>query len=398
MKILCVIDNLGSGGAQRQLVNIATGLKARGHGVELFTYYRHDHFRHHLDSADIPVHLHKKRSRYSVVAIIALRKLIVNNQYDGVLAFLDTPSIYAELACVGLPTRLIVGERSAAYSGERGMHRTIRSNLHRLANAVTTNSHAHRLWLSSKYPFLKSKMHTIWNGVDLEVFHPPTEKSYSGKKEMRILGVGRITRAKNLPNLAHALKAVRDRGVECTISWAGRQDSDKVYCASVLDAINEAGVQSEWEWLGERQDIPELMRSYDALILPSLWEGLPNVVCEALASGLPVLASRVADNEMLVQHGETGFLFDPASVDGISQAISSFARLNVQERSAMSACARCFAEQNLSQIKCAVEYESILQHPESKITTMDGSCTRNENDHGHDSLPLLRRPNSGENL
>lgn len=360
MRILCIIDNLGSGGAQRQLVNLGVGLQKRGYDVTFFNYYPHDHFRHLLDAQGIPVLLHQKSSRFSVKPILALRRVIKERKIDAALAFLNTPSVYAELACLNLPIKLVVGERSAAHASDKRLNRTLRSYLHRLADVVTTNSHAHREWLSSNYPLLKPKLRTIWNGVDLNVFSPP--KNTPQKSEsIRLLGVGRITKAKNLPNLVQALRIAKEQGIKCTIHWAGRRDAETSYCHSVLNAVKNAGLEHNWHWLGERQDIPELMRNHDALILPSLWEGLPNVVCEALASGLPVLASRVADNDMLIQHGQTGFHFDPNSTEDIAQAIRCFSELTAQEHSVMRSNARAFAEQHLSQDKCTSEYESLLQ-------------------------------------
>jgi glycosyltransferase involved in cell wall biosynthesis len=109
-----------------------------------------------------------------------------------------------------------------------------------------------------------------------------------------------------------------------------------------------------------RKDIPELLHRYDALILPSLWEGLPNVVCEALAAGLPVLASDVSDNARLVQHGVTGFIFDPKQPDAIANAISQFAVLDQDTRARFGRAARAFAEKELSLAACTTAYERLL--------------------------------------
>jgi len=69
MKLLFVIDNLGSGGAQRQMINLARELKTRGHHVEFFVYYPHDHYLPLLDEVGIPVHFHLKTFRYSIAPL-----------------------------------------------------------------------------------------------------------------------------------------------------------------------------------------------------------------------------------------------------------------------------------------------------------------------------------------
>jgi glycosyltransferase involved in cell wall biosynthesis len=102
------------------------------------------------------------------------------------------------------------------------------------------------------------------------------------------------------------------------------------------------------------------MTEHDALILPSLYEGLPNVVCEALACGLPVLASKISDNPRLVQDAVTGYLFDPNSPDEIAKTIFGFAQLGFEDRLEMSMAARRFAELNLSIHKCVTDLLELI--------------------------------------
>lgn len=360
MKLLCVIDSLGSGGAQRQLVNMACGLKARGHSVEFFTYYAHDHFKTHLDEAAIPVHVCQKRSRFSLSPLIALRRKMRHGGFDIALAFLETPAVYAELASVGQASiRLVVGERSGVLDGRASISRIFKSHLHRIADAVVTNSHAHREWMSQRFPFLSPKLHTIWNGIDTASFHPP-QKPVPACRVLRLLGVGRVFGEKNLPRLVAALRLCRQRGCAVTLDWVGRR-VDANYYQRTVRCIEENGVQDSWRWLDERKDVPELMRQYDALILPSLWEGLPNVICEALASGLPVIVSRIADNARLVQDGQSGFLFDPNDPADLAAAIARFAALDAAKRLAMGQSARRFAEKELAAENSTVAYERLLQ-------------------------------------
>jgi glycosyltransferase involved in cell wall biosynthesis len=128
----------------------------------------------------------------------------------------------------------------------------------------------------------------------------------------------------------------------------------------VLAAIKNHRVEDVWRWLGVRKDIPALLNQYDALILPSLWEGLPNCLCEALAAGLPVLASDVSDNARLVQGGVTGFVFDPKRPSAIARAITQFAFLDQSTRRSFRLAARSFAEKELSLAACVANYERLL--------------------------------------
>jgi glycosyltransferase involved in cell wall biosynthesis len=127
------------------------------------------------------------------------------------------------------------------------------------------------------------------------------------------------------------------------------------------DYLKENGLSENWEWLGERTDIPQMLASHDALIHPSYFEGLPNVVCEALACGRPVLASRVCDHSILVQENSTGYLFNPGSPEEIAQSIFKFSQLGVSAREVMGQTARAFAVQNLSLNRYVDEYENLFK-------------------------------------
>jgi glycosyltransferase involved in cell wall biosynthesis len=358
MRILCVITNLDTGGAQRQLVNLARGLKRRGHHVEFFTYYPQGFFKPELDQADIPVHLCLKKSRYALTPVWELRRRIRCGSFDVVLAFLETAVVYAELACLGMPgVHLIASERNCDPNAAISFGRAAKSRLHQLARTVVVNSHAHRDWMAAHFTWLNRRLVTIWNGVDTEVFRPAGNASNNGT--LKLFGVGRITPQKNLPALAQALAECSGKKVAVTLDWAGKPDDLSCHRA-VLAAIKNHRVEDVWRWLGVRKDIPALLNQYDALILPSLWEGLPNCLCEALAAGLPVLASDVSDNARLVQGGVTGFVFDPKRPSAIARAITQFAFLDQSTRRSFRLAARSFAEKELSLAACVANYERLL--------------------------------------
>lgn len=112
MKILCFIDSLGTGGAQRQMVEVAKGFKEKGHEVSFLTYHNINFFKPELDKHSIPVKTIEE-SNY-VKRLFKIRKIIRKHQPDAVLSFLEAANFMATLA--GFPSRkwkLVVGERSA---------------------------------------------------------------------------------------------------------------------------------------------------------------------------------------------------------------------------------------------------------------------------------------------
>lgn len=365
MKLLFIIDNLGSGGAQRQMVTLARGLKARGHHVEFFVYYPQDHYRSLLDEADIPVHLYLKSSRFSVAPLFALRRFISQHHYDLVLSFLDTPNFYSEIARIGLgKTKLVVSERFMYQPGPLPLQLRLLQECHRLADAITVNSHHQRQRMVQEFPWMSGKVQTIYNGVDLECFTPDQTQERRSNSSLNLIAIGTIVAKKNMLNLGKALTICRDRyNMKPMVRWVGKQESSepgRKTFAEIIEFLQSNNLSEQWEWFGERSDITDLLRQHDVLIHPSFYEGLPNVVCEALACGLPVLASNVCDHPRLVENGVRGFLFDPHSPESIAEAICYFHRASRVKRHNMSVAARTFAHAELSAATLTDNYEKLF--------------------------------------
>ncbi len=365
MRFLFVIDGFGGGGAQRQMVNLAIGLSNRDYEVEFWRYYpQHDHFALELQKAGLPIHGRPKKNRFSLGPLRDLRHRIVKGGYDAVLAFLSTPNLYAEIASIGIRgIPLIVSERSAHGSSSFSVKPWILQQLHHLADHITVNSHHRRESLEGLFPWMRGKVTTIYNGVNLNMFKPMPIPKYHGP-HIELLAVGSVRPVKNAIGLIRALARYRQlHGGTCTVRWAGKVSVDSASqqdFKAASELLSQTGLQDQWEWLGERKDISDLMVAHDGLIHLSFHEGLPNVVCEALACGRPVLASDVCDHHRLVQNGVTGFLFDPHSTNSIVHAIHKFNLLSVSERISMGQAARHFAETELSQEICTDRYEALF--------------------------------------
>lgn len=95
------------------------------------------------------------------------------------------------------------------------------------------------------------------------------------------------------------------------LNWEGKEDisiSGQIYCRKLYDLLDKyPKIKAKWTFLGEQDDIPQLLEQHKCLILPSLYEGLPNVVCEAFIAGRPALASNLCDHPLLVEKGKRGF-------------------------------------------------------------------------------------------
>jgi glycosyltransferase involved in cell wall biosynthesis len=363
VKILLVIDHFGSGGAQRQIVELARGLRCRGHVVEMFVYFpRYDFFRAELER-QVAVHEHAKDKIGSFGVVRKLSQVMRGGKFDVAISFQSTANIYAEVARLGARrTRLVVSERTNFLDDKSVFGALLRRMLHLMADRVVANSATQARWLRSK-PWLRQRVLCIYNGVDLQRFRP-NGGAAAGNRPPRLLGIGRVGPEKNLRTLILGLGCFLDRfGHLPELHWAGENDGSAAgsRCREELDALlaELPRVRERWRWLGLQTNMPDLLHRYDALVHPSLYEGSPNAVCEALASGIPVLASNVCDHPLLVGDGERGFLFDPTSSTGIAEAIGRWANLDLPQRLALGRNAREYAEAHLGIDRMVESYEGL---------------------------------------
>lgn len=365
MKILCVIDSLGSGGAQRQMVNLACGLKAKGHDVEMFIYFPDlRFFRKQIDDAVIPVHEVRKGAGFSFKVLGKLITLMRSKKYAAVISFLDSPNIYVELARLisFAKLKIVVSERSSFARESGSIAQFLSRRLHNLADAVVANSFTHAEWLKER-AWLRNKTHVIYNGYMIPSLDELKHNSNHSNQEFLV--IGRVDAGKNGVRLLEALLLFRQRNRYLpSFAWAGRQEMDtqSLQARAEMDRLLEENpdVAAQWQWLGERNDVPQLLAGCQALIHVSLFEGLPNVVCEAFIAGRPVIASNVCDHPILVENGVRGILCDPLSIESICSAIEHFMSLTSDQRNMLGRNARDYALHNLHIDRMISKFEALL--------------------------------------
>jgi GalNAc-alpha-(1->4)-GalNAc-alpha-(1->3)-diNAcBac-PP-undecaprenol alpha-1,4-N-acetyl-D-galactosaminyltransferase len=365
MKFLLVIDNLNTGGAQRQLVSLATGLKGRGYIVEVFCYSSGELLAQTLYDMDIPIHQHIKRSRFSLDVVAFLHKLIDGGGYDLILSFLTTPNFYSILAGKILrfnPLPVIVSERSCDYPGWLSKGERLVRLLYIFVDHIIVNSTHQRLNLQAHYPAVESRFSTIYNGYDLNVFYPA--RNDPDNHPLKILVIASVSPYKNGMCLVEALKILRnDFSLFPEVDWIGQ----RVRMGYRLKALQEMEqklqlyeLENQWHWLDQRADIVDQLHRHDVLVHPSFVEGLPNVVCEALACARPVIVSNVLDHPYLVQDGQSGYLFDWKNPSDLAAKIKLFNELSCEERANMGRKGRQFAEAHLSVSRYVDQYEQLF--------------------------------------
>lgn len=353
MKIVLFIDSLTSGGAQRQMVILGNQLCEYGHEVFVVTYHPLDFYRSSLSNKIN--YLYATEASNTLLRIPIIYKIFKQLKPEVVISYLDVPNI---IACIcklmGLRYKLITSERNTTQSLS-GMERT-KFYLYRMADVIVPNSYTQTKFIEKHYPHLKNKLKTITNCAETDFFVPHSSVS---KEHNTVLCVGRVTAQKNIVRFIEAVAQARSVGLDITVKWFGRYDKEYYEKCKIL--ITQSGLQEHFLFYDASQDIRTEYQRAEVFCLPSIFEGFPNVVGEAMCCGLPILCSDVCDNRILVEHGENGLLFDPLDVGNIRDALMSFFELTQKEKIDMAHQSRRRAVEILNKETFIQKYLNIIE-------------------------------------
>jgi len=249
---------------------------------------------------------------------------------------LGTLDMQLAAAAAGVRCR-IHGEHGWSPTDPQGLDRRNlrrRRLLRSLPQAYVAMSRDIARWLEQSIGVPAACVRQLYCGADSERFRPegprPDDLPWRGVKQDGdgapvVLGtVGRLDPIKNHAGLLRAFRAILDRHPE----WQPRLRliiaGDGPLRDELVAMTRDLGLE-RFTWLpGARGDVPQLMRAMDVFVLPSINEGISNTILEAMATGLPVVASRCGGNPELVVEGVTGALCDPNDIGGLQAALESY--------------------------------------------------------------------------
>ena len=332
-----IIYALSMGGLENGLINLINHIPPSRyrHAVICLSHYSDFRFRIQRDDVEIFALNKKEGKDFSLYAKLyklfrRLRPCIVHGRNLSALQALPA----AKLA--GVPYR-IHGEHGwdmFDLPGQNLKYQRLRK-LHRpFVNRYIPLSKELALFLQRDIGVPATKVTQIYNGVDTQRFRPaPNERQplpitindFANPKNTFVIGtVGRMQTVKDQLNLAQSFvqlvqntAAGRDK-LRLALIGDGPLLEDIRRCLADANMLDLA-------WLaGARDDIPALLRCLDIFVLPSRAEGISNTILEAMASGLPIVATRVGGNSELIDEGQTGFLVPAENPDALTKVLSRY--------------------------------------------------------------------------
>lgn len=356
-KVLCLIDGLGSGGAQRQLVGLANLLKGKGYDVLFVWYHKSDFYRKFLE--DNGVKYKQIHAENIFQKFLRVRNVISRFKPDVTISYLGGPNkATCLLKMLGLKSKVIVSERAVLQKIDR--NQKIKFFLYRWAECIVSNAQEQTDLINRNFPSLRNKTVTIRNFVDTSSFVP--SDVIKETDDIQMLVVGRLAPQKNIISFMQAVKNVQNSGISLYVKWIGGQSHGKEeYVKEMMTKYKDMSFGDTFKFLPPTRDVIAEYQACDVFCLPSLFEGFPNVVCEAMSCGKPIVCSDVNDNAVIVHHNENGLLFDPKSVEDMTEKIMKFCQLSKKERIEMGKKSREIALDNLSGESFVNKYIELIE-------------------------------------
>jgi len=312
MHLALIISSLNSGGAERVLTDLANYWVSKGHQVTLVTLASPDAKPFYfLDSKIRLIQLNQTQTESSFVTrlgnilrrVFCLRKTLKTLKPDVVLSFVDVMNLTALLASVGLKIPVIVSERiDPHFHHIPSLYKKIRPFLYRFAKKIVVQT-------NSAASFFGENLQGIIQIIPNPVKSSKHNKIFSSTARC-IITVGRLDKQKDHETLIHAFARLYPTcpHLRLTIFGEGAQREN------LQNLINSLNLQERVSLPGATQEIHQKLVEADLFVFPSLYEGFPNALAEAMSVGLPVIASNCSGNIDIVRDGIDGRLFPVGDV------------------------------------------------------------------------------------
>ena len=318
MHLTLIISSLSSGGAERVLSELANYWVSQGHQVTILTLASPDIKPFYpiepkinlmqLDQTQPESSLFT-RLRNILRRVFYLRKAICTLNPDVVISFVEVMNITTLIATIGLKIPILVSERiDPNFHKIHQLYSWLRFKIYPCASRVIVQTGGAAKYFSEKFKVLIA---IIPNPVRI----PKLQKVQYSVQITKIVTTGRLDPQKDHKTLIRAFYHLLQHHpyLTLTIYGEGRE------LANLQELITHLNLEDKVYFPGVVKNIDDVLLNADLFIFPSLYEGFPNALCEAMAIGLPVIASNCSGNIDIVQDGINGRLFPVGNIEILTE-------------------------------------------------------------------------------
>lgn len=330
VKLLKFVGLFAIGGTERQVINLVRSIDSSRFDAHLACFNRCGQLSKEIETLAIPISEYRINCLYNYQTIrqqIRFAGFLKRNRIQVVHSYGFYSTVFAVPAARLARVPVVVA--SIRDMGEllTPLQKRAQKAVCRLADSVLVNAEAVREWLLGQ-GYNESKIQVIRNGIALD----SAERRDGGKRLRRELGLpphtpvvamlSRLNRMKGGAFFLEAAAAVASRFPEVRFLVVGDVGcGEKSYKEELEHQANRLGLGERVLFTGFRLDIPDILSELSVSVLPSLSEGLSNILLESLAAGVPVIATKVGGSPEVVEDGVNGLLVPPGDSHALTQAM-----------------------------------------------------------------------------
>ncbi len=323
VRVAQIILDMGFGGAEKLVRDLSFGVNHDRYSKQVICLDNINSFDMAFYTNNISLSLIKRRKcKFDINCMRNIFYYIRSNQIKLLHAHDLTSLSYAAFAGFRLGIPVMMTEHSRHYIDERLLRRLEKRFLGLFTKRFVEVSPHLAEQSVARDGIPARKVLVIENGVDLERFDTANAEAFRrelgcGESSLLVGMVGRLEEIKGPLPLLRAFARIADRFPDARLVYAGTGAQRD----SLLQAVAEAGLAERVHLLGTRSDIPEIMRGLDVVVLPSLSEGLPFALLEAMAAARPVVASSVGRIPQVLENESSGLLAPPGDEQALAAAL-----------------------------------------------------------------------------
>lgn len=321
LNVLQLIPTLDRSGAEKQMVLLAKGLPRDRFRVEVATLTRLGPLESELRAADIPITAIGKRLKLDPPALWRLIRFLKSKRFDIVQTWIFAANTYGRIAAKAAGVPVVVTAEMAVDLWKSPANLAVDRYLARWTDRVVGNSQA-VVDFYRKAGIPPDRLAMIFSGI--EPVEPPIVDPAEVRRELGfpegsplLLFAGRLAPQKGVGDLLAALDLLQHVRPDLRTIIVGNGPLRE----HLEDTTRAFRLDGSVRFLGHRDDVPRLLAASDCLVLPSLYEGLPNVVLEAMQFAKPVIATAAPGTTEVVTHNETGLLVPLSDPPSLARAI-----------------------------------------------------------------------------
>jgi glycosyltransferase involved in cell wall biosynthesis len=313
MKVLQVINGLNIGGAEVLLTNYLLSTKnSEDIQNDLCILYDSKTFLYKkLEENNIKIYNLKSKNKYDIRIVFKLIKLIKQNKYDIVHVHLFPAQYFCSLASLFTKDTKFIFTEHNSFNRRRNyaIFRIFDYFSYLPYTKIVCVSNMAKNDLINWIPSLSNKVLTIYNGIPLE-----DKKEDNIKYDLILVGSMR-SNVKGIDILLKSIKSIEGHINKVAIV------GDGILKDELINLRNNLGLEDKVDFLGNRNDINNLLEQSKIFILPSRWEGLPVSILEAMSKAKPIIATKVGGIPEILEDGKTGLLVEPENEIDLAKAI-----------------------------------------------------------------------------